>query len=130
MADFFPKREAAVEGENTKRLQQALKRVKEEELPRDGRYETAKRIGGKRNRAWKTDPEAPFMRMQEEAMGKGQVQPGYRVPSGREQGLVCGYARVPQPADTRTVKALVRRQEQGLGEKRQALSADAGERSA
>lgn len=70
------------------------------------------------------------MRMQEEAMGKGQVQPGYRVPSGREQGLVRGYARVPQPADTRILKAPVRRQEQGLGEKRQAFSADAGEGSA
>ncbi|MDR0629943.1 MAG: hypothetical protein LBG24_09960 [Treponema sp.] len=41
-----------------------------------------------------------------------------------------GYALVPKPADTRTLKAPVRRQQQGLGEKRQAIRADAGEGSA
>lgn len=53
--EWLEKGEGAVEGEHTKRLQQALKGVKEEELPRDGRYETAKGIGGKGNRFSKTD---------------------------------------------------------------------------
>jgi hypothetical protein len=71
------KLEAAGEEENKKELKKELKTVETDYLPRKKRYESSRRIAGKRNSYSKTDHDATFMRMKEDHMGNGQLKPGY-----------------------------------------------------
>ena len=63
--------------------------------------------------------------MQEDHRGNGQLKPGYNVQIGTEKGFVRGYAVVPNPADSRTLKPQMRRQKQGLGEQPNVIITDA-----
>jgi hypothetical protein len=63
--------------------------------------------------------------MQEDHRGNGQLKPGYNVQIGTEKGFVRGYAVVPNPADSRTLKPQLRRQKQGLGEQPNVIITDA-----
>jgi hypothetical protein len=62
----------------------------------------------------------------EDHMGNGQLKPGYNVQIGTEGGFVLGYDIFPNPADTRTVKPHLRRQQEQLGVKPKVVIADRG----
>ena len=66
------------------------------------------------------------MRMQEAQLGNGQLKPAYNIQLGRENGFVVGYAIVPNPSDTRTVKLHVRKQQKRLGQDPKRVLADTG----
>ena len=115
LVERIEKLEAAGAAERKKKLEKALKTVRKDYLPGKQSYEKAKRICGQRNSYSKTDRDATFMRMKEDHRGKGQPKPGYNVQIGTEGGFVLGYDLFPNPADSRTLKAHLRRQKKRLG---------------
>jgi hypothetical protein len=114
------------DGERKKKLKTSLRTIEKDYLPRKKKYEKAKRLCGKRNSYSKTDPDATFMRMKEDHMGKAQLKPAYNVQIGTENGFVVGYELFPNPTDTKTLKPHLRRQAQRLGVKPNVVIADAG----
>jgi hypothetical protein len=65
-------------------------------------YESQKETLGQRNSLSKTDPDATFMRMKEDAMNNGQTKPGYNLQIGTENQFILDYALFPNPGDTLT----------------------------
>lgn len=56
-----------------------------------------------RNSCSKTDPDATFMRMKEDAMNNGQTKPGYNLQIGTENQFITDFALFPNPTDTLTL---------------------------
>lgn len=72
-----------------KEIKKAKKKVDEDYLPRMEKYENQLEIMGEsRNSYSKTDTEATFMRMKEDAMKNGQLKPGYNVQIGTQNQFV------------------------------------------
>jgi hypothetical protein len=65
----------------------------------DGRLE---QMGG-RNSMSKTDPDATFMRMKEDAMNNGQTKPGYNLQIATENQFLVDFGLFPNPGDTLTM---------------------------
>ena len=57
---------------------------------------------GERNSYSKTDKDATFMRMKEDAMNNGQTKPGYNLQIGTEKQFITDFALFPNPTDTLT----------------------------
>ena len=70
----------------------ALRTLQEEYLPRQKKYEEQEQILAGRNSYAKTDHDATFMRMKEDAMRNGQLKPGYNVQIGSENQFVVGFS--------------------------------------
>ena len=51
----------------------------------------------------KTDPDATFMRMKEDAMNNGQTKPGYNLQISAENQFITDFALFPNPTDTLTM---------------------------
>ena len=91
---------------------------KEEKKRRKGLQKTAKELEkhskklseynqhletlGERNSYSKTDKDATFMRMKEDAMNNGQTKPGYNLQIGTEKQFITDFAFFPNPTDTLT----------------------------
>ena len=58
---------------------------------------------GERNSYSKTDPDATFMRMKEDAMNNGQTKPGYNVQISTENQFITNYGIYWRPTDTGTM---------------------------
>ena len=56
-----------------------------------------------RNSMSKTDPDATFMRMKEDAMNNGQTKPGYNLQISSENQFITDFALFPNPTDTLTM---------------------------
>lgn len=89
--------------------QKAEKREKERQLRqlrahRDNlrEYDRHLEILGDRNSYSKTDHDATFMRMKEDAMNNGQTKPGYNLQIGTENQFITDFALFPNPTDTLT----------------------------
>lgn len=89
--------------------QKAEKREKERQLRqlrahRDKlrEYDRHLVILGERNSYSKTDHDATFMRMKEDAMNNGQTKPGYNLQIGTENQFITDFALFPNPTDTLT----------------------------
>ena len=89
--------------------QKAEKREKERQLRqlrahRDKlrEYDRHLVILGERNSYSKTDHDATFMRMKEDAMNNGQTKPGYNLQIGTENQYITDFALFPNPTDTLT----------------------------
>ncbi|MCI1741796.1 MAG: IS1182 family transposase [Prevotella sp.] len=89
--------------------QKAEKREKERQLRqlrahRDKlrEYDRHLEILGDRNSYSKTDHDATFMRMKEDAMNNGQTKPGYNLQIGTEKQFITDFALFPNPTDTLT----------------------------
>lgn len=63
----------------SKEERKALRQIETDAVPRMNRYKEQLETMGSRNSYSKTDPEATFMRMKEDAMLNGQLKPGYNV---------------------------------------------------
>ena len=57
---------------------------------------------GNRNSYSKTDNDATFMHMKEDAMGNGQTKPGYNLQIATENQFITNFALFPNPTDTLT----------------------------
>ena len=56
-----------------------------------------------RNSYSKTDPDATFMRMKEDAMNNGQTKPGYNLQAGTENQFITDFGLFHNPTDTLTL---------------------------
>ena len=81
---------------------------------------------GSRNSYSKTDNDATFMRMKEDAMKNGQLKPGYNVQHGVDSEYIAWLTVGPQPTDTTTLIPFIKSMENLLYFKYFKIVADAG----
>ena len=88
-----------------KQLREKKKQIKELEKHRDklSEYDVRLEQIGERNSMSKTDPDATFMRMKEDAMNNGQTKPGYNLQLSAENQFITDFALFPNPTDTLTL---------------------------
>lgn len=83
-------------------------------------------VCGERNSYSKTDHDATFMRMKEDAMGNGQLKAGYNVQHGVDSEYIVWLTAGPQPTDTTTLIPFLKEMEEHLSFKYHKVVADAG----
>lgn len=81
---------------------------------------------GKSNSYSKTDKDATFMRMKEDAMKNGHLKPGYNVQHGVDSEYVVWLTVGDQPTDTTTLIPFIKSMENSLYFKYFKIAADAG----
>ena len=86
-----------------KEERKALKQIETDSVPRMNRYKEQLETMGSRNSYSKTDPDATFMRMKEDAMLNGQLKPGYNVQISTENQFITNFGIYQRPTDTLTM---------------------------
>lgn len=81
---------------------------------------------GTRNSYSKTDEDATFMRMKEDAMKNGQLKPAYNLQHGVDSEYITWLTIGPQPTDTTTLIPFLKEAEHYLKFKYKNITADAG----
>ena len=112
-------------GKRKSPLQKSIE-ILEEYLERLKGYTRKLHICGKRNSYSKTDPDATFMRMKEDAMGNGQLKPAFNLQHGVDSEYIVWLTIGPQPTDTTTLIPFLKETEEYLAFKYQKIIADAG----
>ena len=92
--------------------------------PKD--YETKLHICGDRNSYAKTDHDATFMRMKEDAMLNGQLKPGYNIQFAVDAEYVVWTGESPWPTDVKTLIPFLEDLREHLGSNYRKIVADAG----
>ena len=64
-------------------------------------------IMGERNSYSKTDPDATFMHMKEDAMRNGQTKPGYNLQIATENQFITDFALYANRTDTLTLPSFL-----------------------
>ncbi len=106
-------------------LQRSIERL-EEYLNKLKEYTRKIHICGERNSYSKSDNDATFMRMKEDAMGNGQLKAGYNVQHGVDSEYITWLTVGPEPTDTTTLVPFLKKMEFSLKFKYQKIVADAG----
>ena len=83
-------------------------------------------ICGNRNSYSKTDKDATFMRMKEDAMKNGQLKPAYNLQHGVDSEYITWLTIGPQPTDTTTLIPFLKSMEENLNFKYLKIVADSG----
>lgn len=83
-------------------------------------------ICGERNSFSKTDHDATFMRMKEDAMGNGQLKAGYNIQHGVDSEYITWLSVRHEPNDTMTLIPFLKQMERHLEFKYTKIVADAG----
>jgi transposase len=95
-----PKKKRGRRGKSKlQKTQDALKKLQEDCLPRQKKYEDQERNLAGRNSYSKTDVDATFMRMKNDYMKNGQLKPGYNLQMGTEGQFVVGFSVHQRPGD-------------------------------
>jgi len=81
------------------KAQEALKKLEDDCLPRQKKYEDQEKKLAGRNSYSKTDVDATFMRMKDDHMKNGQLKPGYNLQMGTEGQFVVGFSVHQRPGD-------------------------------
>ena len=81
---------------------------------------------GTRNSYSKTDPDATFMRMKEDAMNNGQTKPGYNVQISTENQFITNYGIYWRPTDTGTMIDYLESFKARFGRQSKEIVADSG----
>jgi len=87
----------------TKEESKAIKQIEGDSIPRMNRYRGQLATMGGRNSYSRTDEDATFMRMKEDAMLNGQLKPGYNVQMSTENQFITNFGIYQRPADTLTM---------------------------
>jgi transposase len=106
-------------------LQRSIEKL-EEYLNKLKEYTLKIHICGKRSSYSKTDNDATFMRMKEDAMKNGQLKAGYNVQHGVDSEYITWLTVGYQPADTTTLIPFLKSMEEFLEFKYMRITADAG----
>ena len=106
-------------------LQKSIE-VLEEYLSKLKEYTQKIHVCGERNSYSKTDNDATFMRMKEDAMGNGQLKPAFNLQHGVDSEYITWLTIGPQPTDTTTLIPFLKEAEQHLKFKYKNITADAG----
>jgi len=112
-------------GKRKTQLQRSVEQL-EEYLNKLKEYTQKIHICGDRNSYSKTDNDATFMRMKEDAMGNGQLKAGYNVQHAVDSEYIVWLTVGPQATDTNTLIPLLKRMERFLEFKYKKIVADAG----
>ena len=94
-----------VNAEQRKSRRKAEKDIRQLEKMADklSEYDTHLDKLGQRNSYSKTDPDATFMRMKEDAMNNGQTKPGYNLQISTENQFITDFGFFHNPNDTCTL---------------------------
>ena len=106
-------------------LQKSIEKL-EEYLSKFKEYNQKVYTCGDRNSYSKTDKDATFMRMKEDAMKNGQLKPAYNVQHGVDSEYITWLTVGPQPTDTTTLIPFLKSMEEHLNFKYLKIVADAG----
>jgi len=109
-----------------KDLNKTRKTLATDYQPRLERYQRDEAILGTRNSYSKTDHDATFMRMKEDAMLNGQLKPGYNVQIGTENQFILNFSIHQKPGDSTTLIPHLENFEQLYGFLPEKVVADAG----
>ncbi len=112
-------------GKKKTSLQKSIETL-EEYLDRLKGYTKKLHICGQRNSYSKTDPDATFMRMKEDAMGNGQLKPAFNLQHGVDSEYITWLTIGPQPTDTTTLIPFLKDAQEHLKFKYSKIVADAG----
>ena len=106
-------------------LQKSIETL-EDYLSRLKKYNQQIHICGGRNSYSKTDHDATFMRMKEDAMGNGQLKPAYNLQHGVDSEYITWLTIGPQPTDTTTLIPFLKDADEHLKFKYKNITTDAG----
>ena len=106
-------------------LQKSIETL-EDYLSRFKKYNQQIHICGERNSYSKTDHDATFMRMKEDAMGNGQLKPAYNLQHGVDSEYITWLTIGAQPTDATTLIPFLKDAEEHLNFKYKNIVADAG----
>jgi transposase len=106
-------------------LQRSIETL-EEYLDKLKEYTKKIHVCGKRNSYSKTDHDATFMRMKEDAMKNGQLKPGYNVQHGVDSEYIAWLTVGPEATDTSTLIPFLNDMESHLKFKYDKIVLDSG----
>jgi hypothetical protein len=112
-------------GKRKTALQKTMEQL-DEFIARLKKYNTYLHILGDRNSFAKTDTDATFMRMKEDAMKNGQLKPAYNIQCGTDSEFITWASVGPQPTDTTTLIPFLQDMEKHLQRRYPNVVADAG----
>ena len=112
-------------GKRKTALQKSIEKL-EDYLSKFKEYNQKVYTCGDRNSYSKTDTDATFMRMKEDAMKNGQLKPAYNVQHGVDAEYITWLSVGPQPTDTTTLIPFLKNMEENLNFKYLKIVADAG----
>ena len=110
----------------SKEERKALKQIETDAVPRMNRYRGQLETMGPRNSYSKTDPDATFMRMKEDAMLNGQLKPGYNVQISTENQFITNFGIYQRPTDTLTMISYLESFKARYGMQSEEIVADSG----
>lgn len=114
------------QGLSDKNLRKSVMKVKEESAPKMKEYEEKLETLGERNSYSKTDTDATFMRMKEDAMNNGQTKPGYNVQIATENQYITNYGLYSKANDQATLIPFLDSFENRYGHHSKIVCADSG----
>ena len=106
-------------------LQRSMEQL-DEYLNKLKEYTQKLHVCGNRNSYSKTDPDATFMRMKEDAMRNGQLKPAYNIQHGVDSEYITWVDISSHPTDTMTLIPFLKDMENHLSFKYTEIVADAG----
>ena len=109
-----------------KKIKKAVEKTEKAAIPKMLEYERDLAIMGERNSCSKTDEDATFMRMKEDAMKNGQLKPGYNIQIATENQFITNYAVYARPTDTLTLIPFLESFEKRYGRQSRVIVADSG----
>ena len=109
-----------------KKIKKAVEKTEKAAIPKMLEYERDLAIMGERNSCSKTDEDATFMRMMEDAMKNGQLKPGYNIQIATENQFITNYAVYHRPTDTLTLIPFLESFEKRYGRQSRVVVADSG----
>ena len=109
-----------------KEERKALKQIETDSVPRMNRYKEQLETMGSRNSYSKTDPDATFMRMKEDAMLNGQLKPGYNIQISTENQFITNFGIYQRPTDTLTMISYLESFKARYGMQSEEIVADSG----
>ena len=119
-------RKIAEDNDCSKDVKKHIRQIKEESIPKLEKYEEHLNTMGERNSYSKTDSDATFMRMKEDAMKNGQLKPAYNVQISTENQIITNYGIYQRPGDTATLIPYLKTFEQRYGVHSETIVADSG----
>ena len=114
------------DGISNKKMRKAVEKVKSEKAPKMREYEDKLETMGERNSFSKTDPDATFMRMKEDAMNNGQTKPGYNVQIATENQFITNYDIFWRPTDQATLIPFLESFQARYGKQSDEVCSDSG----
>ena len=114
------------QGLSDRKLRRSVEKVKDESLPKLEEYGRHLETLGDRNSYSKTDRDATFMRMKEDAMRNGQTKPGYNVQISTENQFITNYGIYWRPTDWGTLIPFLDSFKEKYGKQSEEVVADSG----